>query len=516
MYLSKEPILIDFLKLSKTVIKYRDIVVFLLLLISCYFIFFYKLGLPSVNLWDESRIAVNAIEMALNGNWIVTYFNGQPDLWNTKPPLFIWCVVLSMKFFGYNEFALRFPSAMCALATTVLIFYFGKNYFKDLKIGLISSLVLITSVGYVGEHIARTGDYDAMLVLWITIYSLSLFSYIESAEKSRHSYLVVATIAVILAVLTKSIAGILVLPGIFLYTTVRKKLGKLLFCRRSVILIAIFLGVVLSYYLLREYYNPGYINAVIGNELTGRYLNNLHDARPFKFYLTNFRGRFSPWIYILPLCFIVSCLSRDRKIKQFSFFSLFYLCCFTLIISIAKTKFAWYDAPFYPIAALLIGLGISETLNLLGQYVQVKNFWYRQLFIGVIIFLIFVKPYNYLALQKIHKNNGKIFWSQKVEINQYRDYFQEVVLKYPELTEFSIIHDGYDFYEEDDYAAYLIFYVKAMNSKGYSIELTSSQESIADDETFVTCLPDLATKLKSSYNLKSLYTDLPCYTFQKK
>lgn len=44
-----------------------------------------------LRLWDESRLAINAYEMMKDGDLIVTHFNGQPDMWNTKPPLMIWC-----------------------------------------------------------------------------------------------------------------------------------------------------------------------------------------------------------------------------------------------------------------------------------------------------------------------------------------------------------------------------------------------------------------------------------------
>ena len=75
---------------------------------------FKDLGKDSLRMWDESRLAINAYEMYYNHQWLTTYFGGQPDLWNTKPPLMIWMQVISMKIFGINEFALRFPSALAA------------------------------------------------------------------------------------------------------------------------------------------------------------------------------------------------------------------------------------------------------------------------------------------------------------------------------------------------------------------------------------------------------------------
>ena len=103
-------------------INHKIIVCLLIFVIACYPIFFFRLHLPSIRMWDESRRAINAFEMTINGNWLVTHYDGKPEMVGTKPPLLIWCIALSMKVFGYNEFALRLPSAVCAMSTTIIIF----------------------------------------------------------------------------------------------------------------------------------------------------------------------------------------------------------------------------------------------------------------------------------------------------------------------------------------------------------------------------------------------------------
>jgi 4-amino-4-deoxy-L-arabinose transferase-like glycosyltransferase len=485
--------------------NYKNLIILLSLLVACYFVFFFNLGSTSINRWDESRIAINALEMTLNGNWVVTHFDRQPDLWNTKPPFFIWWVALSMKLFGYNEFALRFPSAIAALATTIIIFYFGKNYFNDLKIGLCSALVLITSTGYVGEHVARTGDYDAMLVLWITIYSLILFSYLESINK-KNIYLVIATISLILAVLTKSIAGVLVSPGILIYAAIQKKLKQLLFNRQSLLLLGCFLGAIAGYYLIREYLGSGYIQAVIKNEFTGRYLNVIeNNDRPFLFYLKDLRKTFFPWIYILFFCVVITYFSHNYRVKKFTIFGAVYLSCFLLVISFAQTKLPWYNAPFYPITSLIIGLGISDFLNFLIKISRIKKSYYRQLFCTIVIFLIFSKPYYNLTYKKIVNNDGKIFWEQTQEIYRYKDYLNQLAQVKPKLTQYSII--------QDKALTPVKFYIKTYNLKGYLIKQKSTKNQLVDNEVAVTCISTIATQLKNKYNLKILHQDSPCYTF---
>ena len=48
-----------------------------------------------VQRWDESRLALAAIEMTFHKNLFVTTFLGQPDMAAMKPPLQIWCLIMA-------------------------------------------------------------------------------------------------------------------------------------------------------------------------------------------------------------------------------------------------------------------------------------------------------------------------------------------------------------------------------------------------------------------------------------
>ena len=43
------------------------------------------IALHPIVLWDESRVAVNALEMSQRGFSLITTYGFKPDLWNTKP-----------------------------------------------------------------------------------------------------------------------------------------------------------------------------------------------------------------------------------------------------------------------------------------------------------------------------------------------------------------------------------------------------------------------------------------------
>lgn len=445
-----------FLGIFNKIIKYRFSISLGLFLVACSFVFLMSLGVRPVQMWDESRLAVNALEMALNGNLIVTHFDGSPDMWNTKPPLLIWMIALCMKIVGYNEFALRLPSALSAMSTAIIIFIFASKYLKDIKISLVSGLVLITSYGFIGYHTGRSGDYDALLVLWITIYSLSYFIYLHSNEqKKQNFYWSIATVTIILAVLTKGIAGILPLPGILLYTVYQKKMGKLLFSYRFYISLILFSGVVLGYYFLREHYNPGYISAVFNLEVGGRYLEvNENNSGPFWHYIHKLiQYRFIPWIYVFPVCLLISIFSVKKKLKNIGIFGFFYLISYLLIISLAKTKLNWYDNPFYPIAALVIGVGISEIFKWLKNYFSI-NALKHQLIFALTVISIFSIPYFNTTYNLLYKEE-RLSFEQYDPLIRYRDYFQEVFKDMPQLNNFTAVSNNYN--------AHLVFYSKLAN-----------------------------------------------------
>lgn len=93
--------------------------------------------------WDEINFAESAREMILTGDYLTVQINFTP-FWE-KPPLFIWMQVLSMKLFGINEFAARFPNAICGIVTLLVLYGIGKKLFNK-RFGLIWVLAYTGSV----------------------------------------------------------------------------------------------------------------------------------------------------------------------------------------------------------------------------------------------------------------------------------------------------------------------------------------------------------------------------------
>ena len=366
---------------------------YLLLLLLIYFPIFGFLDVLPIRIWDESRLALNAVEMSFNNNFIVTYFEGKPDMWNTKPPLLIWIQVIFIKMFGYSEVSIRLPSALAAFFSCSLIFYMNTKYIKNSVFAFITAFIILTSIGFIGIHSSRTGDYDSLLSFFTTTSALAFFVFLES-KQNKYLYLFFSLLA--LGVLTKSITGLFFLPGLFLYTLFTKNVLKVLSNKHFYLGIIIFLSVTLSYYFIRESQNSGYLLAVWNNELGGRFSNVLeNNNHGFWYYYDNLLSeRYAYWFLLIPIGITVGFLSENIRIKRMTIFSTLLVVSFILVISSAKTKLEWYDIPLYPFLAILSANPIFLVYLMLKE-TKVSNKYISVNILPVIfLFCVGINPYR--------------------------------------------------------------------------------------------------------------------------
>ncbi len=74
--------------------------------------------------WDEINFAECAREMLVSGDYLRVQIGFRP--FYEKPPLFFWLQAASMRLFGINEFAARFPNAVAGLLTLAFLMYAGR------------------------------------------------------------------------------------------------------------------------------------------------------------------------------------------------------------------------------------------------------------------------------------------------------------------------------------------------------------------------------------------------------
>ena len=194
---------------NKEKILYKLCIVLLVGLLS--YLCFYKLGFMPIQDWDEARHGVSAYEMLQSHSLLVNTYNFRPDYWNLKPPLSFWAIMGAYKVFGFNAFALRFPSAFAYFITIILLAIFLYKEFSE----SVSVYFLLLSCGIhdlIFAHAARSGNADS---LFIFFFALSMVGLYYGHDNIKGYYL--CGIGFGLAFLTKSFhAGVIPIIA-FLY-----------------------------------------------------------------------------------------------------------------------------------------------------------------------------------------------------------------------------------------------------------------------------------------------------------
>lgn len=320
------------------------------LLVLTYLVVFVKLGAPHMRLWDESSFAVNAYEMMHNGKYFSAYMNGLPDLWNTKPPLMLWIQILFIKILGFNELAVRLPSAIAAAVSILALFLFMARRFSLLWAWM-SSLILVTSFGFITFHTARGADADALLSCFLLFANIYFFRWLQE-EKGRH--LLLFFVFLTLAFATKSFAALLFGPAWGIILLQQKKFISCLFNRHFLAGLAVFVLTGAGLFVLRELDTPGFLRVVLFKDAGQLFREIEHHREPFLFYVDNFLlTRYTFWFVLLTIGLFMNLVARSGPEKSLlTVFSLLIL-GYLLVISLATTKLEWHDMPLYPLMAVV-------------------------------------------------------------------------------------------------------------------------------------------------------------------
>lgn len=451
---------------------------------------FTNLDSISMRVYDESRLAISAYEMAKSNDFLVVSYENRPEMWSTKPPLQIWFQVFFIKLIGFNELAVRLPSAIFAFLTCILLWIFSVKHLKNFWLGVITMLILVSTHGYVEHHGIRTADYDSQLTFFTTLSSLSFFLFLE---KKKNLYLYLCFISLMLAVLTKSIAGLLFIPAFAIFTLLQKQLVEVLKNRHFYLGIVVFLVPVLSYYFIREQYNPGYLEAVYNNELGGRYLETLDNHKQeFSFYFDKLlEKRFKNWIWILPCGFLVGILVKHKKMNQFAYYLGILAIAFFLVISSAETKLVWYDTPLFPILAFITSFFIYFIFRFLSEFLWLKNSLKYNIFPFIFLVLTFKTPYSEI-IDKTYKPKE---YKNEVEFYELSYYLKDVVRGKQDISGYDIAYFGYN--------ANILFYTLMLEEQGIKTKIVDWKNLSPKDKVIVS-QGYVKESLKKYYNYKIL------------
>lgn len=263
---------------------------------------------------DNEGLYAGAVrEMHQRGDWLMPMSNGFPRV--QKPPLVYWTMLVSTSLFGSNEFALRLPNAL-ATAGWIFATYLIARRFAGERFGLATAVTLASMLGvWVFTHLIQPEPFLACfisLALWCLIEA-RLFAEPETASsgglwrgrfEGGHWY-VLFWLFLALGTLSKGLHGALWPLAIAAVTalvvpTWRPWLKPILNLRG----VALFLVLLLPWYVYMTAHLPGFLHAHFLNEQLGASLNTRYPADAKQLPLWQFYAQhllfWMPWTMVLP------------------------------------------------------------------------------------------------------------------------------------------------------------------------------------------------------------------------
>lgn len=360
------------------------LVSYLIVIAIASLLFFHSLGKVHLFDWDEINFAESAREMIETGNYMRVQINYEP-FWE-KPPLFFWMQVASMKAFGENEFAARFPNAVCGVVTLLVLFGIGRRLHNE---RFAIWWVLIYAGTFLPHLYFKSGIIDPWfnLFIFLGIYYLSKFLSAKEERKKILPSLLLSALFTGAGILTKGpVALLVVLLSYALFILFMR--GKGLVALKYYLLWGLGVAVVTMLWFGLEILQHGwwFVNEFITYQIR---LAQTKDAGHGGFLLYHF-------VVVLIGCFPASLLifryknqiNENTAQQFFRTMMIASLIVILVVFTIVKTKIVHYSSFTY----LPIGyLAASTVYGIVNRTAQLKN-WQRHalLALGLIWSILFI------------------------------------------------------------------------------------------------------------------------------
>jgi 4-amino-4-deoxy-L-arabinose transferase-like glycosyltransferase len=313
----------------------------------------------------EAYVAVTARQMVSSGNWIVPFFDGKPRL--QKTPLSYWLAASAAKITGgVNIFAVRLPSALLAVLSTVAIFYFVSDLL-GMRIAMLSSLIWSTSLCYI--RYSHTGRPEMALTAFVAIAMLSFYSAVKSqSRKKQVFYMLIFWLSFSLAMLAKGPAPLpLIFPALFFYFAVFRRwklIGKLLPVMGVILFLLIFLpwpiAVLMKFPQAAGIWKNEFLGRAAGEYAAG--------SKPFYYYFGTMFVHFLPFCAFIPLAVTAPFYQIWQKKRETMFYMWFWFVAGIFIMSFSGGKRQHYILPLMPAMAVLAGIILDDMIFVQKSY----------------------------------------------------------------------------------------------------------------------------------------------------
>jgi len=333
--------------------------------------------------WDEINFAESAREMIVSGNYLSVQINFIP--FTEKPPLFFWMQVVSMKIFGINEFAARFPNAVCGIVTLIVLFRIGKQVFNE---QFARNWVMIYLGTFVTFLYFKSGIIDPWFNLFIFLAIYNFYNLTIPHKQKRNKLAILTGLYLGLAVLTKGPVAILISLLVYMVIVVLNRFRFFINVKDFMIIFLTTLLVCFTWFGIDFIqHGPTFLIEFLERQIAIFSTNDADHGEPFFYHWwVLLLGCFPASIFFMKGMFIKTDTSNQKEFKQWMLV-LFWVTL--LLFSIVKTKIVHYSSlcwfPLTAIASMYITDAFSK--NNLKLHLALKALL---AFVGIILSTIFI------------------------------------------------------------------------------------------------------------------------------
>ena len=358
------------------------------------------LGIRPIIIPDESRYAEIPREMIASGDWIVPRLNGLRYF--EKPVMGYWLNALSIKLFGENAFAVRFPSAAATGLSAFMVFLLIRRFSGEIAAATLAALIFLTS--FIVFGIGTFNILDSMMAVFVTASMTSFFFAhdIDSLKKKKKNvYLLLFGVFCGIAFLTKGFLAFAIPVVAIVPFMIWEGRFKELFTICWLPIIAAVL-VVIPWAVMVHFKAPDFWNFFVWNEHIKRFVSSgAQHHESFWYYVYLFPAAALPWSFLFP-----SAILGLKKTGIKASITRYAICWFFfpfLFFSVAKGKILTYILPCFPPFAMLMSIGLKKYFETGGRKLFSVAVWFLALLAMIIAVALIVvqivgvngfKPYD--------------------------------------------------------------------------------------------------------------------------
>jgi 4-amino-4-deoxy-L-arabinose transferase-like glycosyltransferase len=308
---------------------------------------------------DEGRYAEVPREMLAGGDWVIPHLNGLAYI--EKPPLQYWATAAALSVFGHGEFAARFYTACCALATLSVVWLVAGTLWQTAAAwraaAVLSSMVLFVVLGQL-----LTLDMSLTFYMTLSLAGFLLAQPTSAEPGAERGWMLVAWGAAALGVLTKGlVAAAIPAAVLLLYSAYSRDFSP---WRRlhAAVGLPLFLAIAVPWHWIAALRMPEFLQFFFVHEHFARYLTPSADREEaWWFFAAVFALGSIPWT--LPALRVVA-VGWRRRVPRGQFDPVLFLWIWVVFIclffSLSDSKLIPYILPAMPGLALLVAASPAQ------------------------------------------------------------------------------------------------------------------------------------------------------------